>query len=283
MTYTLKQSIHALFAGGLLAMAAPAVHADITWNYANLSSSCVGTSGVTSSDCNQGTNVVDLEMSAWSTSLNNTNTNVFRTAGLYDYGTSAGIGIIAQGESTGTGPHAVDNVYGTDAVLLSFSDTVTLTDFTIGWNGTDNGDAPTGYRDSDVSILAYTGSTAPTLSGASLSNASASYLMSNGWSLIGHYADVGSGSNFQAVTTNVSSSWWLVSAYNSVYSGSSAPVSSNGGYLGNSNDSFKILAVAGTKTTPPPPPNQTPEPGALALAGLGLVGMMAVRRRRNPA
>ncbi|MFZ5485128.1 MAG: exosortase-dependent surface protein XDP1 [Pseudomonadota bacterium] len=269
---------------GLLLMLNPLMsHATFNYSYSSCCNSCGG--GSTNDGGIESTCGLLEETTAYSAKSHN---GYIKAADLVDYG-SAGFGVINDYEGSYTGPHAIDNVYGnssydgTDFVLMQFSEEVTLTSFTIGWDGDDNGSSP--YTDSDVSVLAYTG---PATSSMNLAGSYLGNLVGGGWQLIGNYANVGDNNNLsngrdmQSVSTPITSSWWLISAYSQVYSGSSTPVSSNGGYLGGGNDAFKILAVACEKVTTPPP-NQTPEPGALALAGLGLVGMMAVRRRRNPA
>lgn len=258
-----------------LAVISSSAMAATDWNY-NLSTQCDPSVNAGTYVAQCGVTNPDLTLSGWSTATGTTSNptagTTFAAAKIYDWG-SSGLGVVASNESSNsTGPHSTDNKNGTDAILLSFDNAVDLESIKIGWNGTDNGGSYDTGESSDISILAYTGLTPPSpdMSGASLAT-----LTSSGWTLVGNYGQVGMLANETAnISSSITSSWWLISAYNAAY-GNQA--SSSGYALTAGNDYFKLLSVAGNN----PPRNETPEPGSMVLLGAGLVGMMALRRRRQ--
>lgn len=269
-----------LLAGAALSTGA---HAMATWSSTGCSSTRLN-NGTTAAGSNvtAGTNVGSgamvgntcalnsaldgsLTVSAWSNTqggtvnASNISTNgKFETAQLMGYDGGFGIknrGVDGRDANEGGSPeHAVDNNGFTDGLLLSFSESTTLRSLTVGWSQTD----------ADISVLAYTGGGSPVMTGKSVSD-----LLSNGWTLVSNLTDVTGTVGFNAGALGVakSSSYWFVSAYNQGF----------GGSYTNNNDHFKLAAFSGERT---PNDQQVSEPGALALAGLALMGLWGTRRRR---
>lgn len=161
--------------------------------------------------------------------------------------------------------HAIDNDGRYEMVMLSFDDVVKLTQVQIGWAGS---------TDSDITVMAYQqGAGAPVLTGKTFTAASLT-----GWSLIGNYADVGVATvNINA--QNVLSSYWLIGAYNPLGGAVAAGFTDGDDYV-------KLKSVTGCAKredgcSPPPPSSNVPEPGSLALVGLGLLGVMRLRKARQ--
>lgn len=261
-------------------------HAVDTWTYTGVSgnagvdSASAGATSLTTIGAfatNNGTNGVTGN---WST-----NTASTPSAALQMF--TGGLGMGSDGSSDPN--HALDNAgtY-TEGVLLSFGASTILTGINLGYI---SGDA-------DISVFRFTGSVAPTVGGM---GASLSAMNTAGWQLVGNYAnltadasspfawnlvngatdtDATSGVTATAGASSVGSSWWLITAYNTAY-GSTADKANTAFSQGN--DYFKLLAVAGsvcTGDTTKCGPKRVSEPGSLALAGLGLFGLMYSRRQR---
>lgn len=219
-----------------------------TWASDGLSTSTWNSA--TNTTCGKASDGVAVDLRGYSTKAADGGTKVQAWTG--------GIGYYNSSTESGNGAHAVDNKDGIDALILKFSQSVSLSAVQIGWNGTDHGQG-TQYNDSDLSVYRWAGTTAPTAS-----NGVGLTFSSSAWEFVNHFSNVGAKVNNTVAFNAGNSSYWLVSAY-------------NGTEWTKGNDAFKLLSVAGTPFTSPP--TGVPEPGSLALLGLGALGLLAARRK----
>lgn len=228
-----------------------------TWNSSDFNCGSETTFGNTWSTCS-GTIV---HGSAWSSTGAGT---TLQTAGIRKYGGGFGVSNQIEGFNVGADEHTMDNATpgGTDLIALDFgSSKVALSAATVGYIGSG--------KDSDISVLAWTGANAPSslsiaLAGKALGSG-ATGLLGSGWTVVGNYANLALNTAKTINAGNISSSWWLISAYNSTWG--------TGTNLDGANDYIKILSIAGNVT------QNLPEPSSLALAGVAVFGLLALRRK----
>jgi hypothetical protein len=262
---------------------AGAAHANFQWRF---SSGDTATAQDASTDPPK---EITVTATAWSNTSGPGN-NLLERAYLRSY--SGGLGVTNydapddDGREGSYPEHAIDNDDRFDLVLFDFGgELITLETITVGWKYW--------YGDADISLLAYhpaAGSgmpVTPNLSGMSYSGTSQG-LTTGGWTLVGSYdvdssgwspADRGYTASVNR-TNPVSSSYWLVSAYNPIFGSAGC---SPAGKCGSGNDYFKILALAGVQPTPeegPSPPTGVPEPSGVLLLVGGLALLRGVRVRR---
>jgi hypothetical protein len=248
-----------------------------TWNFGDTSNpgACTGTyssnSGATGTAVTYNNTISCTQQPAgttpnlWARAYSSDGTNgAYRTAGINQQGTGSGFGIYNQTEtvnSTGSPSHAMDNsTPGVDMLLLQFSAAEILKRVTIGWSANTDG---------DFQVLRWTGSataTATDVGNSIIGKQAGSLLGTGGWELV---SSVDGAANintpdvaYSVNSLNKSSSYWLVTAYNSAFGATSG--------FSHGIDAIKVLGVS----------TGISAPGTLALAGLGLLGMGVLRRRR---
>ena len=173
-------------------------------------------------------------------------------------------------ETTSSPEHSMDNYRNIEYLLYSFAAPVSLNQVTLGWTQPASGTPP---GDSDISVLAFGSAGGPGLTSGTRTY---SGLVGNGWQVIGNYSNVcpstGCGPSSVAINSgDVSSSYWLIGAYNSVFKPAGTTAWTTG------NDYVKLLSVAGNVR---PPQGQTPEPSSMLLFGIGLLALTSLYRRR---
>lgn len=190
----------------------------------------------------------------------------FAAANVGDYGSSGfGVRSVQEGLGASDPQHSMDNDGTQDLLLFKFDSSIALQQFQLGWYSTD----------SDISVLAYTGSGNAI---SALTSSKEDTLLNSGWTLVGNFSDnMTNVITFNTGTSAISSSYWIVSAFSKF--GQADPNWTD------ANDYTKLKMVAGNFTcvnsndpgcTPPP---SVPEPMSLALVGAAIFGAWGGRRR----
>lgn len=202
---------------------------------------------------------------AWATSGSSAG-STFATAALETSGAGNGFRVRAASEiGAGSPEHAMDNSGARELIAFHFDTAVALDTIMLGWT----------QSDADITVMAYQGAGAPSafIGGKTTSNLTAGGAGA-GWALIENSGDVDGGSGYGGNGTNitrtvnagnVTSSWWLISAYNSNY---------GGGTLDSLSDYVKILSISSKDVS------LVSEPSSLILLSAALLGLVTVRRRR---
>lgn len=232
-----------------------------------------------------------VNVSAWSPDRGeNTGQPITGSAGnwansyIATYGGGFGAASRSEGIGIGSPDHAFDSVApgSFDMALLSFDSSVVVSQFGIGWKGSDSDAVVMRWAGIGSPILTNDGTTA-----VGSKNMLNSTIGSGGWELVNYYLNPAVGNNVSTgADQQKGSSFWLVAAYNTTMS-----PQPGAGYQGN--DAFKLNFLKTTNYTCPggggqnpgggcgSDNNNTPEPGTLALAGLAAAGAFGARRRRS--
>jgi hypothetical protein len=206
----------------------------------------------------------------WITSTTGT-TNPVTTGAQLNFYSGSGLGMASDSATAG-----IDNSGNTEAIMLSFSSSVVLT--SIGINACDKvtkkcgGGSTTSSYDADVSLFRYTGAGTPASMNGVASDLTG--MAAAGWTLVSNYADLQGAPSPDLVNAGAaSSSYWLISAYNTSYG--------PGTNLTKGDDCFELASVSATSGGGSTGTGgSVPEPTSLALVAIGMFGASRVTRRR---
>jgi hypothetical protein len=218
-----------------------------------------------------GSTTATVNVTAYSTTDNSPNNNGLGRAQVNQWDGGFGVKNAEDANEASEPNHALDNSGNTDILSLNFGTTsVALTSINLGYIYNNS----SGNPNADLSILAWMGAGAPPIGDKTIGTSGTGILApGSGWVLVGNYANFTNGNN-TFNSSGISSSWWLISAYNSNYGTNAQSADSNTTGFTSASDYVKIFAVSGKTTT------NVPEPGSLALIGAALMGIVVARKRQ---
>lgn len=234
----------------------------------------------------------DVTVSAWSNTKDNGSLKNAYIESAYLGTYAGGLGVTNRDGATNWGDsnegtidkssvpgHTMDNNSRFDSMLFDFGagNAVKLNSVTVGW----------WYTDSDITVLAYTGTGTPTFMSGTQGYGN---LLNSGWSVVksaaagasngtAHYSNAAGNTPQQNTNAskyvplnvndlNISARYWLVGALNTV-----VQALPNGASVNKGNDYVKIAAISASY--------DTPEPSSMVLASGALAGVVLMRRRRK--
>lgn len=245
--------VAALGAVAVSVAAVPASAAVLTFDFTATGGTVTGSGTSTVRTYSQGTAPNQVTLVARGLNIGADGTNAFRAATL-GYYSGAGLGVCNATEGTGCSSptHQVDNATnGVDFVFMQLNPAAQINSITV-----------RAYAATDTDVLYYLGNTANPLS---LVGKTVADLPGLGFTATATVDGPYGNGQTNIVTLNTTQT------YNSLLIG--AP-------LGQTNDGFKIRSVI-IDYTPPPTGGPVPEPMALAIFGMGLIGLRAATRRRR--
>lgn len=284
------RTLHALTALGLALAGTGSASAAISWNLTGGGSETGALANGNTRSYTASGNA--LTVSAWSNTKNSSTAADAYIQNAYLASYSGGLGVTNRDGASGGGDtyegtiaqtsvpgHTLDNSLRYDSMLFDFGagKSFQLKSVTVGWWQTD----------SDLTILAYTGTGTPTFTSSSASQGYSS-LLGSGWSVVksstgttgtAHYANAANGGVAQSSNAagykplpvndlNISARYWLVGALNTL-----VQALPSGASVGAGNDYVKIAGVGGEF-------KGVPEPGGFMLLGVALAGLVIYRRRK---